>query len=81
MSSNADKIVPYLDQLIEDTSVPRNVRSAIQRAKDRIQKDEGQVGVSGAVYALEEVSNDINLPTHARTMIWSILSELEGLKT
>lgn len=77
---DASKLIPYLDQLLEDTSVPKNVRTAIQKAKDRLSRDEDEMGVSGAIYALEEVSNDINLPTHARTMIWSLLSELETLK-
>ena len=36
--------------------------------------------MSSAVYDLDAVSNDINMPAHARTLIWNILSELEALK-
>ena len=75
------KIVSLLDSLSSDFSVPRNVRSAIQLAKDKLEKSEDMAqGISGAIYALDEMSNDINLPMHARTMIWNILSELEVLK-
>ncbi|MCX6767737.1 MAG: UPF0147 family protein [Candidatus Micrarchaeota archaeon] len=75
------KIVSILDSLISDFSVPRNVRAAIQTAKDKLEKREDLAqGLSGAIYALDEVSNDINLPMHARTMIWNILSELEIVK-
>jgi len=75
------KIVALLDTLANDFSVPRNVRAAIQTAKDKLEKSEDlPQGISGAIYALDEMSNDINLPMHARTMIWNILSELEILK-
>jgi len=74
-------IIDFLDQLLADTSVPRNVRAAISRAKDKLSANEpASSRAGGAIYALDEVSNDINLPMHARTMIWNILSELEGMK-
>ena len=76
-----DKIISLLDSLLQDTSIPRNVRANIALAKQRLQDDEDlATSVSGAVYALDEVSNDINLPMHGRTMIWNLLSELEALK-
>lgn len=76
-------IVEFLDQLLADTSVPRNVRAAIAKAKEKLQapNEPENVRVSGAIYALDEVSNDINLPMHGRTMIWNILSELEAMKS
>jgi len=78
---DVSKIVSILEALSNDFSVPRNVRSALQNAKEKLEKAEDLAqGVSGAIYALDEVSNDINLPMHARTMIWNILSELEILK-
>jgi hypothetical protein len=36
--------------------------------------------MSSAIYDLDSVSNDINLPMHARTLVWNLLSELERLK-
>ncbi len=75
------KISSYLDSLLQDTSIPRNVRASITRAKESLEQNEDYAqAVSGAIYALDEVSNDINLPMHGRTMIWNILSELEALK-
>ncbi len=76
------KIIEVLGQLITDTSVPKNVRSSISRAKESLSKqvDDDPAALSTAIYALDDVSNDINLPMHARTMIWSILSELEARK-
>ena len=74
-------IISSLDMMLEDNSIPRNVRASIQKARDRLLKSEDkEVALSGAVYALEEISNDINIPMHARTMVWNIISELEGMK-
>jgi len=78
--TNYEQLISFLNELLEDTSVPKNVRASIAKAKGHLEKDD-EVGVSGAIYALEEVSNDINLPMHARTMIWSMLSELESIKS
>lgn len=75
-----DSIISLLDSLIEDNSIPRNVRTSISSAKEKLKDPDFAAGVSGAIYALDEVSNDINLPMHGRTMIWNILSELELLK-
>ena len=81
MSDPIPNIVSALDMMLEDNSIPRNVRASIQKARTRLTKsDDKEVALSGAVYALEEISNDINIPMHARTMVWNIISELEGMK-
>ncbi len=81
MDEQLERLIPLLDMLVNDNSVPRNVRTKMSAAKDRLQgNDEFSTKVSYAVYALDEVSNDINLPMHARTLVWNLLSELEALK-
>ena len=71
-----------MDVVIDDTSVPRNIRQTISDAKKRILSKEGEldVAIANAIYMLDEVSNDINMPFHARTDIWNTISELEKLK-
>jgi len=75
------RIVESLTQLADDSSVPRNIRRGAQTAKDELSK--GQVAldmrVASAVYVLDDLANDPNLPTHGRTAIWSIISNLESL--
>ena len=49
--------------------------------KNKIEsKEESEVNISSAVYMLDDISNDINMPAHTRTEIWTIISELENLK-
>ncbi|MBI5036367.1 UPF0147 family protein [Candidatus Micrarchaeota archaeon] len=76
------RIVDSFDMLADDPAVPKNVRNRMQEAKQKLQSDEDiSTSISSAVYALDEVSNDINLPMHARTLVWNLLSELEALKS
>lgn len=76
------KIVDSLGELAEDVSVPRNVRRGAQSARDELGKPRValDVRIASAVYVLDDLANDPNLPTHGRTAIWSIISTLESLQ-
>lgn len=70
-----------IDTIVGDLSVPKNVRSAVSEAKSKLNGDGDYVmRVSGAIYNIDSVSNDINLQPQARTVIWNILSMLESIK-
>jgi uncharacterized protein len=75
------RIVESLTQLADDSSVPRNVRRGAQSAKDELSKPRVALDmrIASAVYVLDDLANDPNLPTHGRTAIWSIISGLESL--
>lgn len=76
------QILDVLDQLAEDTSVPRNIRRGATDAKGRlIQTDEAMdVKAASATSILDELANDPNIPLHGRTLIWNIISQLETMK-
>ncbi|MFH1773728.1 MAG: UPF0147 family protein [Methanobacteriota archaeon] len=76
------QITAVLSQVIGDTTVPRNIRRSAEEAKNILlnEKEDLNVRVSSALYILEEISNDRNLPIHARSLIWSVASELETIK-
>ncbi|HLF06120.1 MAG TPA: UPF0147 family protein [Thermoplasmata archaeon] len=76
------QILSMLDQLAEDTSVPRNVRRGAQSAKDRLllQSDPMDLRAATANSVLDDLANDPNIPLHGRTAIWNIMSQLETLK-
>lgn len=77
-----EEISFLMDPVIEDTTVPRNIRSAVSEAKKKILEDSGELSVrlASAIYTLDDVANDINMPFHTRTEIWNIISELEKFK-
>jgi len=81
LNDKMQQINYQMDMLINDTSVPKNVRGVIMDAKEKLNsKDEYTIRISSAIYNLDSISNDINLPPQARTMIWSVLSMLESIK-
>jgi uncharacterized protein len=76
------RLVESLAELADDASVPRNIRRGAQAAKDALAKPRValDVRIASAVYVLDDLANDPNLPTHGRTAIWSIISGLESLQ-
>ncbi len=73
-------ISEMLSNLVNDTTIPKNIRKALSDAKIRLDgTEESGVKVSAAIYLIQSISDDINMPPHARTQIWSIMSLLESL--
>lgn len=82
MEARLKQIMEVLDQLSEDTSVPRNIRRGAAEAKQRLtNKNEAlDIRSASAVMILDELANDPNIPLHGRTLIWNIISQLETVK-
>jgi len=75
------KITEAMDLLINDFNVPKNVRTSITEAMQKLNaKGEYNIRISAATYNIDNVSNDINLEPQARTELWNILSMLESIK-
>ncbi len=76
------QVLEVLGQLAEDTSVPRNIRRGALNAKELLLKREDPLDVraASAIFILDELANDPNIPLHGRTLIWNIISQLETIK-
>jgi len=78
---NVKQVAAMMDSIIGDTSVPRNIRRSLEEAKAKLlTKEDIIIRAGGAIYVVEDIANDINMPLHTRTQIWSILSALETIK-
>ncbi len=82
MSSKEDVIkqcITTLGQIIDDGSVPRNIRRAAEEARTVLFNTNTPpvIRAASAISILNEVSNDLNIPLHTRTLIWGIASQLE----
>ena len=77
---DVNAVVTLMDSLLDDRSVPRNIRAAVEEAKNLLAFNPDGVAVSRSVYVLDDISNDINMPSHSRTDLWNIISHLEALK-
>ncbi|MBI5884765.1 UPF0147 family protein [archaeon] len=81
LKQEVDNVIEKMNALVDDRSVPKNIRAAVERARDKLSgPEEIAVKISGAGYELEDISNDINMPSHARTQIWELISDLEFLR-
>jgi hypothetical protein len=73
-------IIAELNELLEDASVPKNIKENIERVIKTLNEDgDPSVKVSKALNELDEVSNDINMQSYTRTQIWNIVSMLEKI--
>lgn len=74
-------IAELMQDVIEDRGVPRNIRTIVEQAMEKVTKKNSEpMAFSSAIYLLDDVSDDINMPYHTRTDLWEIISKLEALK-
>lgn len=78
-----DEVSDILTYIMENNTVPRNIRKAAEDSKNILNDEEEDetVRASSVIVKLDDISNDPNIPVHARTLIWEILSKLESIKT
>ncbi len=76
-----ENIIQMLEDIINDRTVPKNVRSEIEDAINTLKsnKFERIVKINTAISILDEISTDSNIPMYARTQIWNILLLMEQL--
>lgn len=75
------EVTEILKYINENTTVPRNIREAANDSIEMLndtEKDQS-VKISTVLSKLDEISNDPNIPVHARTLIWEVLSKLESI--
>lgn len=72
-------VLTLLDQIINDRTVPKNIRKAAEDSKNILNnaKENPAVKISTAIHMLDEIINDPNMPMYTRTQIWNVVSMLE----
>jgi uncharacterized protein (UPF0147 family) len=75
-------IIRMMDDFEADSSVPKNVRLAVDEAKRKMNDNSLDLSlrISDSIYKIEKVTEDPNLMPHARMGLWNILSALESIK-
>jgi uncharacterized protein (UPF0147 family) len=78
---NLNQAVELIDQILEDRTVPKNIRELADKAKSSLTSKESElnVRVDKAIQLLDEISEDSNMPVYTRTQVWSIVTLLESL--
>lgn len=80
MSDEILELVETLSQIEQDDCVPKNVRLKLQSAMTALQENgkDDKIKANKALQALDEVSDDPNIPPYLRPQIWNVVSMLEG---
>ncbi|WOF16485.1 UPF0147 family protein [Methanoplanus sp. FWC-SCC4] len=71
--------IQMLQAMMEDTTIPRNIRRVADETRKVLMDEKQGLGLRAAtaISLIDEVSNDPNMPVHARTRIWELVSQLE----
>ena len=71
-----------LNGMINDRSVPRNIKRAAQRSINELHNEDETPGVcaSNIMYMVDDLSQDPNIPFATRTTVYRIISILENIK-
>ena len=74
-----DRATEILEKILQDGSVPRNIKANCQKVMDRLknQEEKQHIRIGAAISMLDDISQDQNLPFHIRTLVWEIASLLE----
>ena len=73
------QVATILEQIINDRTVPKNIRKAAEDSKTALNSDKDplELRISTAIHILDEIINDPNMPMYTRTQIWNAVSLLE----
>jgi uncharacterized protein (UPF0147 family) len=78
--SDYENIITFLDELKEDSSCPKNVRTRIAEIAEILNgSSEQSIKVDKAIHILEELQEDANIDSFTRTQLYNIIPMLESL--
>ena len=73
------EMIQMMEEILSDRTVPRNIRAKVEEAIFKV-KQNNATSMSEAIYLLDDISNDVNMPDHTRTDIWHLISSIEEAK-
>jgi hypothetical protein len=81
LKKELQELLGLMQDVLEDHSVPRNIRTIIEEAMQKVSGKKAKIeDFSTAVYMMDDISKDLNIPSHTRTDIWEMISRMEAIK-
>lgn len=76
-----ENCILMLQHIQEDSTIPRNIRRVADETRTLLSNNTKAMGLRAAeaISKIDEISNDPNMPIHARTRIWELVSQLETI--
>lgn len=71
-----------LNRVVDDQSTPRTVRKGVTELVADLKADGVSLAVqaANAIGALDDITQDPNMPSYIRTSLWQAVSMLEGVR-
>ena len=79
---NLELAANMLMEITEAPTVPKNIRKLAAEAIKMVQDTSLSEGVraANAIHMIEEVMQDLNLPSYARVKLWNVIAVLERVR-
>ncbi|HDN83164.1 MAG TPA: hypothetical protein ENG50_02235 [Candidatus Altiarchaeales archaeon] len=76
-----EELINKIEQASNDHRIPQRIRNVLKRISKDLKSDpkDLSVKITSAVYELDDILEDINIPMHAKTVLWDIISDLEEI--
>ena len=77
-----EEAMNMLGMVSEDTTTPRNIRTAAKQSISSLQLVDNTPAVraANAISVLDEILQDPNMPPYTRVKLWNVMSLLEAIK-
>ena len=77
-----DNAMQTLNQLATSHSTPKNFKKTISDLINDLKSEEYSVSVraANAISALDDITQNPNIPSFVRTSLWQVLSTLESIR-
>jgi hypothetical protein len=76
-----EDIIEELEFLSEDEDLPQSVLEKVTTVLQGLRNtDELSMAVNKAMNELEDVTDDVNIPTFVKTQLWGVMSKLSALE-
>jgi uncharacterized protein (UPF0147 family) len=77
-----ENVIEKMGETSQDYFMPRRVKMILRNIGEDLKSGDQDLAVriTSAIYRIEEIANEINIPMHAKTALWNIISDLESLK-
>ena len=81
MEHELEEIIVAIEDMLEDNTIPKNVKRKIEETKQILLKTETAISIriNQALNKLEELSEETNINPFTRTQIWNIVSMLGAI--
>ncbi len=77
-----DEAIRTLEEIAANPSTPKNIKKSLSDLIVELKKQDYEVSVraANAISALDEITQDPNMPSYVRVTLWQAVSALERIR-